>query len=173
MKKLIAFALAALLATLFCVSVFAEAVDPADITGGTTGDVTIKVQVTDPSDPSVPPVDPSKVYAVNLTWESLLFTYSGAVVWNETERYYEGGTWDNANGDIIVTNNSNAAVGVSATIDTATKNGVTAVLDNATFDLASAEGGVADSETIVVSVSGNPNVAEFTLGTVTVAIEKK
>ena len=173
MKKLIAFALAALLATIFCVSAFAEAVDPSDITGGTTGDVTIKVQVTDPEDPENP-VDPSKVYAVNLSWESLLFTYSGnAVVWNETERYYEGGTWDNTNGDITVTNNSNAAVGVSATIDTVTKNGVTAAIANPIFDLASAEGGVADSDVITVSVSGNPNVAEFTLGTVTVAIEKK
>ena len=59
-------------------------------------------------------------------------------------------------------------------IDTATKNGVTASLQNPNFDLTTGEGltpETADSDTITVSVSGTPTTdTDFDIGTITVAI---
>ena len=122
------------------------------------------------------------VYSVTVDWESLDFTYTydESAAWDPSNHTYtedSAGIWNKASANVKVTNHSNAAVGVTANIDTSTKNGVTAALSNATFDLITGEGltyETADNDTVTVSVTGVPTVADnFTVGTVKVAISAK
>lgn len=120
------------------------------------------------------------VYSVTVNWDSLDFTYNftADATWDPATHTYTGGStgsWANGGtASVKVTNHSNDGVKVAATIDTATKNGVTASLQNPNFDLTTGEGltpETADSDTITVSVSGTPTTdTDFDIGTVTVAI---
>ena len=177
MKKIISLVLAVVMVFAMSVTVFAEAVPAGNITGGTTGDVEIVIKGESGTDPV------AKVYKVELAWDTLTFTYGGAV-WNTEELEYENGIWTTAadsNGDgtsatIKVTNRSNAEVTVSAEMDVYTKNGVTASLSNANFTLTSAEGkdnSTLPTASIAVSVDGKPTTnTGFTLGTITVTLTK-
>ena len=129
--------------------------------------------------------DPIPVYKVDIQWDSLNFKYTAGddavASWNPDEHLYvPAGTaaWNKNSANITVINHSSEAVSINASIDNATKNGVTANIGNGVFDLASAVGTtVADApkNTITVNITGVPetNVAEFDIGTVTVAVTPK
>ena len=167
MKKILSLVLALALLSSLCVSAFAGELYASGSESGTVS-VTVKTESTDPEFPGL--VDPEHMYHVSLTWDSLNFVYSGNVTWDPANLEYVGGTWDQENGDIVVTNRSNASVSVATGIDVAEKNGVTATITNGNFDLGSAEGGVVTSNAIDITVAGNPTAAQFDIGTVTVTI---
>ena len=169
MKKIISVIVAVLLVA--CMSVSAFATSPISSVPGTD---TKDVHVTIGSGTGL------KVYKVVIEWASLDFTYNPGTdaSWNPETHEYSDGTgagWDGeTTRNVKVTNHSNAAVNVAAAIDTATKNGVTVALGNASFQLATAVGttvAAAPNDTFTVSVSGAPNpVNDFTVGTVTVTV---
>lgn len=129
--------------------------------------------------------DPIPVYKVDIRWDSLEFKYTAGdaavASWNPDEHLYVPAgtaTWNKTSADITVINHSSVAVSINASIDNATKNGVTANIGNGVFDLASAVGTtVADApkNTITVDITGTPetNVSEFDIGTVTVTVTPK
>ena len=130
-------------------------------------------------------IDPSaRVYSVNVTWESLEFMFSGS--WDPEGAKYIG-SWMTKAGEewvadstqlITVENRSNAAIIVSATMDTTEKNGVSASFgaNAAGFTLGSAAevgaivNGVGPYNFFEVIVSGNPTVSgSFNVGQITVS----
>ena len=169
MKKILSLALVAALLAAFCLTAFAGTITALPDSETGTVHVSVKYTGTDPENPE-PPVDPETVYAVELTWDSLIFTYEGAVEWDEENLKYTNGTWNNENGDIVVENRSNAGINVATGIDNETLNGATAAIANGNFSLGSAEGGTAPTGAIDITVSGNPTAAEFDIGIVTVSI---
>lgn len=180
-KKLFVFLLALTLVFAVSAPAFAAGV------GSESGTVGVVIDADNDGIPDDvdPQVDPSAtVYSVKVTWESLDFMYSG--IWDPDSAKYTGswktetdGAWiadDTQN--ITVENRSNGAVTVSATMDTTTKNGVSAALSaNATGVVlgSAAEAGaivnnVGPSTVFTVTVSGNPTVTEaFDVGQITVA----
>lgn len=170
MKKIISFVLATLMLVSLALPVVAAS-SVTGVTGDTSGDV--EIQINNADDPSTPG-DESTIYAVALSWETMVFTYTGT--WDAEALAYKG-DWDKETANITVTNSSNAPVDVDAYFDTLntaskTSNGVTATLTNYDFQLASAAAaGVATTGAIEVIVTGAPKVTTgFSVGTVTVAI---
>ena len=172
MKKIISFALVALLMiAMACNVTAAELTTATGISGNTSGDVEIAIV---PKDDPATPGDEGTTYSVAIAWETMKFTYTGT--WDPEELAFTG-TWDKTSANITVTNSSNAAVNVDAYFDTlgttsATQNGVTANLTHYDFLLNSAaDNGSAQSGNITVSIIGAPEVSGgFKVGTVTVAI---
>ncbi len=174
MKKFLSIAM--ILVMMLSLSLSAAAATQLDnstgVTGPLTGDVEISINPLD--DPEIPG-DDSVVYAVELVWQSLEFTYTGK--WDPEEVAYTG-TWDKTSANIDVTNSSNKAVDIDAYFgDTpnttvAESNGVRATLANFDFRLnAASDMGVAQTKAITVSVNGAPKVTTgFTLATVNVLI---
>ncbi|MBE6595579.1 MAG: hypothetical protein E7644_07250 [Ruminococcaceae bacterium] len=168
MKKIVCIALAALMMFAMSVSVFAA--DLA-VPGTSTGDVVVNVTTSGAA--------AEATYKVVVNWGDLNFEYS-ANTWNPDKMEYEGGWVGGVNtGTINVENRSNAKVDVEATIDNATKNGVTATLSNYEFMLGSAAadgaitGGKGPNQDITVTVTGTPTAqGEFTIGTITVTLSK-
>ena len=183
MKKLLVILLALTLVFTMSVSVFAAGLGSESGTVGviidSDGDGTPDSEE-DPED-----IDPAaNVYSVNVTWEDLDFMYSGT--WDPESAKYTNGTWKTELDDhwiadnsqtIRVENRSNAAVNVSAEMDTTQKNGVSAALStNASgvvLGSAAVENAIVDglgpNVTFTVTVSGNPTVsAGFNVGQITV-----
>lgn len=151
-----------------------------DTKGSSTRNVTVKC-VTD---------DTTKVYRVDVTWDSLEFTYSfedasgNKGTWNPDTHTYDIANpkgWDKSSASIKVTNHSNAPVAYSATLSVTSKNGVTAALEDSESNLATAVGTTvsgAPSGSITLKIDGKPAEAafsdtnSFTFGTVTVAISR-
>ncbi len=177
MKKIISIVLAIAMIAALSVTAFAATVetvpgtDSADVNVVIDGDSLVNVDT---------------VYSVDVTWDSLDFTYSFSDdetnVWDpSTHTYgsteYTGDNWNKITANIVVTNHSNEAVAVAAAIDNATANGVTATLSNATFDLNTGVGltyDTADSKTIGVAIAGVPTIEDgFTIGKITVTISAK
>lgn len=177
MKKILSIVLAIAVLATFSVSAFAATV--TTVPGTDANDVVVKIDSTSAD-------NLEKVYSVDVAWDSLDFTYTfdstDKNTWDPSTHTYteanDGTTnWDKTTANIKVTNHSNEAVGVAAAINTATKNGVTAALSNATFDLATGVGltyDTAATNTIGVEITGVPTVEEdFTIGTITVTISAK
>lgn len=176
MKKVIASLLAVAMVGGMSAPVFADGEKSETITslpGASTNDVDVIIDGVENLD---------TVYSVVVEWESLDFTYTynTGASWDPATHTYTGttvGNWDKESANVKVTNHSNADVSVAGSMNTNTKNGVTAALDNKTFDLVTGEGltpETADNDTMTVSVSGTPTVdTGFTVGTVTVALSAK
>lgn len=172
MKKLLAFIVVAVLAFSMSVSAFAEGVTPS---GGSTGDVNVKIDTTDIDENPVDPENP--IYHVVIAWGNLDFTYKISSMEWDTENHYYPGNWDHTSADIKVTNHSNAGVNVASSFpsgNTAVKQSVTATLTNYSFALATAVGTASDNapnNSTTVTVTGKPDTAtDYKIDTVTVAI---
>lgn len=129
-------------------------------------------------------VEGGTVYAVDIAWGSMEFTYEvPADVWNGEEHKYEttAGTWTCASGAnvITVTNRSNAAVNVSVTTNVIVS-GITASAANGSFTLGSAaegatteiEGKATEGEA-TVTLSGaltDKTASNRVIGSVTVTV---
>ena len=125
------------------------------------------------------------VYSVDLTWDSMTFTYSeaGTMDWDpETHTYTENITagWDETSADITVTNHSNVDVDVVFDYVPVETFGVQTELEYAGLNILMAPGAegepdTAASITAVLTVSGTPNenvTAEgVVVGTITVTVD--
>lgn len=176
MKKLFAILLAAVMVctSVFCVPVFAA--DAVNGAGNSNQDVDVTVDHTF-----------TEVYAVDIEWGSLAFTYSTTYGgWNKTTHEYDNvtGNWDTASKTITVTNHSNKDVTVK-TVYAGTETQVAGVTVSVTGDSVAdtaitLDAGVesspstADNTTITVGVSGTPENrradSTVTVGSITITI---
>lgn len=130
------------------------------------------------------------VYAVDVSWGSMEFTYTDGAVsktWNpSTHQYTESvgeGSWSNQDGanKVTVTNRSNKAL--TATVEAATSGsytGITAKVDNDSLSLKDASigattavAGTASTASTTISLSGaltDKNANKAKIGSVTVKI---
>ena len=170
MKKFITLAMTFIMIIVMATSSFAATVEA--VGGSETGDVSVIINKN----------DVQTVYSVDITWDSLDFTYNfGNGTWNPADHTVTAGGsagWDKPSAKITVTNHSNAAVDIKAVFAgdqiTAEQNGVTAELSNNTFELAAGKlnaPDAAEKKETTVTIDGIPNVEdEFTVGTITVTV---
>ncbi|MBM6897747.1 hypothetical protein H9X86_10315 [Pseudoflavonifractor capillosus] len=123
----------------------------------------------------------STVYSVDVAWDSMKFTYTVASegTWNPTTHRYDSaseGQWS-GDGDVKVTNHSNAKVKVAVTYAAESSySDITGRFSNGSFRLATAEGTQVDSapnQTATLTLSGELDKSVGTstkLGTATVTI---
>lgn len=118
------------------------------------------------------------VYQVDLSWESMSFTYTnnGTKTWDAEKHEYvvtSEGSWDKTTAKITATNHSDNAVTVSfAYNDAAANDGVSGSLDVTSKVLASAVGKTvaqADSVVATLTITGEPTETAK-VGTITVTI---
>lgn len=116
------------------------------------------------------------VYAVDVAFDDLSFSYSYGKNWNPSTLTYDNlqaGAWTDSEGAVTVTNRSNADV--VATVAFRAVQGITATFKNnkssATLTDASI-GARATSETFTVTVAGTPDLSGTTakIGDITVTI---
>lgn len=114
MKKFLSLALVLVMALTLSVSVFAGTTTLNDTDPTTTGDLPVKVTTT---------ISTPDVYSVDVEWETLSFTYNATKTWQPADHSYAySGTWadDRNTATVTVTNHSNVAVEIDATITNAT-----------------------------------------------------
>ena len=121
------------------------------------------------------------VYSVDVAWDSMEFTYTvdSEGTWNPATHQVDGaseGQWS-GDGDVKVTNHSNAKVNVAVTYAAESSySDITGSFSNGTFELATAEGTQVDSapnQTATLTLSGELDKSVDTstkLGTATVTI---
>lgn len=121
------------------------------------------------------------VYSVDVAWDSMEFTYTvdSEGTWNPATHEVDGaseGRWS-GDGDVKVTNHSNAKVNVAVTYAAESSySDITGSFSNGTFELATAEGTQVDSapnQTATLTLSGELDKSVDTstkLGTATVTI---
>lgn len=176
MKKLFAILLAAVM---LCTSVFCVPTFAADISAAGSDDQNVNVTVDHTF---------VEVYAVDIEWGSLEFTYSTTYNgWNKTTHEYDNvtGNWDTASKTITVTNHSNKDVTVKTVYAPDNQKQVAGVTVSVTGDSVAdtaitLDAGVesspstADNTTITVGVSGTPENrradSTVTVGAITVTI---
>lgn len=112
MRKLFAISIAAALALLTGVAVFAESSEKT-ISGNESQSINVIAKRTDTTENNV-------VYSVDMKWDDMTFTYheKSTRVWNPTDHTYSEkitGEWDKNTADILVANHSNADVGYTLT----------------------------------------------------------
>lgn len=174
MKRLFCFLLSLVVLSIFSFANFADVLDDTTNTG--TQDVVVTLANANAL---------SAVYSVNVTWESLNFTYdfsASKVVWDTESHQYTGNSsasgWSKTTATISVTNDSNKAVNVSVSKTDQTETyGVSSSFGNKTsFSLPSAEGYVnatGPSDTFTLTISGTPTVttkSSFVQSKVTITI---
>jgi hypothetical protein len=129
--------------------------------------------------------DPIHKYAVDVTFEALVFTYSTGSTWDTEEHQYKvtgEAAWSPAK-TVTISNHSDLSVWYSASVGTvSTEYGPISVKFNDTADsIASTEitkcevGGPATTASFTVGLEGAPTVGQITdkvIGTVTVTISK-
>lgn len=174
MKKL--FATIISLAMVLSMGVTAFAAE-GSATGQGAGDRTIDVTAKYDKSTSA-----ETVYNVDITWESMSFTYteSGTKVWNpETHTYTTttNGGWDKTEADITVTNHSNASVDVAVEYTAVEGTGISGSVANGSATLAAGVEGKpdeADKLIATLTISGAPNStvteAGVKIGTITIRI---
>ena len=128
----------------------------------------------------------SSVISVDIAWEAMDFTYTGASqgTWNPTTHAYEGaieGGWSDNTPAITVTNHSNVAVNASLSF-TSDVDGVIGTFTEASgtendkvLELATAVGTEVENApkaTAKFGISGAAIDADKTLGTITVTLAK-
>lgn len=167
MKKIVAMILALALVMSLSVTAFAS-----DLGG--SKDVTAKYEKTE---------NEETIYAVDIAWGDLSFTYSENTekTWNPNTHTYDTvteGEWDKTEAAIKVTNHSNAAVDVTMAITPVADTGLEVTLTGGNATLAAGEVGNVDgaaSVTGTVKISGTPNntvtEAGIKVASVTVTIE--
>lgn len=192
MKKIIVGALSAALVLSMSLTAFAAAGktdEGLNVTDNNKSEQNVDVKITGAD-------TTTKVYSVDVEWDSTDFTYtvnSADGTWDPATHTYGGdqaadGTWTDASSDTItndatvhaiVTNHSNAPVGVAAAIDnadSATKLGVTADVSVNKPQIATGDGLTydnADSADVSITVSGTPTTStDFTIGKVTITLSE-
>lgn len=136
-------------------------------------------------------IEESPAYSVDVTWQSMAFTYTDAQkTWSTADHTWssEEGSWNQKESTITVINHSSAAVDVSAAYEPVTENefelgtafkGVTVAFDD--FGTKQLQAGDPENKsgvdgdnmtTAKVSVSGEPteNISEAIVGKVTVTV---
>lgn len=123
-----------------------------------------------------------KVYSVDITWESMDFTYSasGTRDWNPQEHAYADNTeasWGGGSG-ITVTNHSNKGIGAKFSFSALQGfEGLSGTFDEQEIDLLTAEGtevNAAPKKTVAFTLGGDldENITELQkVGTITVTLE--
>lgn len=177
MKKVTAAALAVSMAMSMAVSAGAAENTNADNGKKPGENSTIEVQAKVNSNPK------DTIYSVDLTWDSMVFTYTNNVkyTWNPTTHRYDesenGGSWDKSSANITGTNHSNAAVNVGFAF--AAENGFAGSFkyNNAgtsSISLNAGEEGKpqdADSKTVTFELSTMPSLSkDAKIGTITISI---
>ena len=147
MRKAYTIVLAVLLVLSMATTVFAAA--PGD---SESVDVTGKYNST---------ITEAVVYSVDITWESMVFTYSETTekVWNAADHSYDTtstGSWDKTTASITVTNHSNAAVTATVAYSPVVNTGVTGTLNTT-------------EKVLAAGVEGKPNEADALVATLTIS----
>lgn len=172
MRKILSI-LALVLTVALCTSFAASAevvTDTLNALGSVSADVTVDYQTSTSDTTTV-------VYSVDVEWKDVAFTYNaGTTKWNPEQHDYSASgndaSWIDDDGEVIVTNHSNAAVAVTVSFDSAANGTASVDVANGTFTLESAVGKdttAADSKTATLTANGIP-VSNANIGTVTVAI---
>lgn len=118
MKKVLAITLALVLA--LSMATIAFAANPAPIetnNGSANAEVWVRIDKDDLPDDAedVDPDGEDVVYYVEIDASDAEFTYTfDSATYNPDTHLYEGGSWDKETADIIVTNNSNTSINVTA-----------------------------------------------------------
>ena len=121
-----------------------------------SGNVIVKVNSTKPT-----------TYKIDIVWGDMNFTYNfGTLEWDVNTHTYKAPSptgWDKTSSNITITNHSNAAVKVTATMaDKGAVAGVVANLATPTFTLGSAESGSATTGQVTVNITGKPTSMDAT-----------
>ena len=122
MKKLLAIALALVLALSMATVAFAanaQRTEPETVTENNgTADAEVWVLIDEgtlPEDPEdVDPEGDDVVYSVSIDATAADFTYTFDKDYDAATHKYKGGTWNKESANIVVTNDSNTKVGISA-----------------------------------------------------------
>ena len=106
-------------------------------------------------------VTEGKVYSVEITWDSMTFTYSETTekVWNAADHSYTTtttGAWDKTTANITVTNHSNAVVTATLAYAAVANTGITGSLDTT-------------QKVLAAGVEGKPNEADALISTLTIS----
>ena len=170
MKKFLALALALVMICALSVTCFAANIDHE--LPGTDYTASKKVTVSYAKGDSA-----DDTYVVDVTWESLSFTYLANKEWDaESHIEVDDGTgrWQDDTANIIITNHSNVSVWATVAYQAGTTSGnASFALTNGTEEeLVPAEGQSVDTKTATLTASGVPaTTANNTeVGTVTVTI---
>ena len=160
MKKMFALVLAIVL--VMAMGVNAMAADVTQNGGSSTGNVTVNVK----------PYEGDDVFAVNINWESLVFTYT-PTGWDDSTLKYTG-TWDKQDGTITIENHSNVKIKATpyAPVDTDTDDGVTfrlSSLDPLTLDIG--DGGSYTVSLVAPNLMAKTNTS-YSAATIKIVIEK-
>ena len=159
MKKFFTIILAFAIVCSMRVPVFAAEGNDNGNTSGESHSIDVTAKTSDKNVNEIP------VYSVDISWDSMTFTYSesGTKVWDASTHTYstntEGG-WDKTTADIVVTNHSNAPVDVSVVYSGLENSGVSAAIINGTDTL---DAGVenaydkADKLVATLKISGKPS----------------
>ena len=167
MKKLLTFALSAVLVLTLTITALAATVTDVTQNNSVTAEVFATINAGNNSTP---------VYAVDVSWDDLSFSYSYGNNWNPNDLAYndsQAGSWQDAQGVVTVSNRSNADV--VATVAFRAASGITSTFkDNkssATLSDASV-GAQATVETFVITVAGTPDLSgkRVKIGDITVSI---
>lgn len=112
------------------------------------------------------------VYSVDITWESMTFTYNETTekVWNAADHSYStttSGSWDKTTANITITNHSNADVTAAIAYSAVANTGVTGTLNTTQKTLAAGVEGKPDEADALVStltISGKPTETVTNVG---------
>lgn len=155
MKKFLTLALAIVMVLTLSVNVFAEAgsatvgVSENSIPNNNT-QIPVKVKVDETA--------ATPTYKIDLSWESMSFTYVVTNSYNVTDHVNtRTGEWSDTDADITVTNHSNDSVTVNATIE---------VVTNTTGITATFNGGATTATETLISAEGSGNTPPSTKFTV-------
>lgn len=107
--------------------------------------------------------------SVDITWDSMQFTYSGGT-WNSETHTYENGSWSTEGGSLTVTNHSSTRIGAEFTYIPSSEVGrISGWFTNAKITLPTA-----GTATTKLALVGNPakQPADDPLGTVVITIKQ-
>lgn len=176
MKKFFALLLAVMMIATMSVTAFAAESELTNDKKSESVDVTAKY--------ASGVTDGGTVYNVDISWDSMEFTYteSGVNTWNPEKHEYEvvgtGGAWNHTTSTVTVTNHSNAAVTAKFSFSPVAGGTVTGSFNNATVALPSAVDKATDAAELTgtsdFTIDGTVASTQTTaakVGTITITIE--